>query len=162
VESRAKLTLPSDREILVEREFRAPKALLFEAWSRPEFIAQWYGCAGMEMTSCDVDFREGGTWRWVLTDAATGTAHTYSGDYREIVRPERLVFVERYEPIPGSDHLVTVSLAERGGVTALTMLLSYESVHHRDGHLQAGMESGLQESLHRMEQVARGMIALAS
>jgi uncharacterized protein YndB with AHSA1/START domain len=162
MENRATLTLPSDREILITRDFRAPRELLFEAWSRPEYIAQWYGCGGMAMTSCEVDFREGGTWRWVLHEEARGVDHAYSGDYRAIARPERLVFVERYEPIAGSDHLVTVTLTEHGGVTSLAMLLSYESVYQRDGHLQAGMETGMQESLARMEAVARGMIALAS
>ncbi len=155
MENNAKLELPSDREILITRDFRAPKALIFDAWSNPEYVAQWYGCSTMVMTTCAIDFREGGKWRWALRDTGTGFEHVFSGEYREIVRPDRLVFVERYEAIPGSDHLSTVTLTQRGEITSLRMLLSYESVQQRDGHLQSGMERGLWETLDRMEQVAQ-------
>lgn len=158
----AKLTLPSDREILITRDFRAPKRLLFEAWSRPEYVAQWYGCGAMEMTSCQIDFRVGGTWRWALRDTGGRPDHVFSGEYRAIDRPDRLVFVERYEPIPGSDHLCTVTLDEQGGVTRMRMLLSYDSVEQRDGHLKSGMENGLWDALTRMESVAQDLERLAS
>jgi uncharacterized protein YndB with AHSA1/START domain len=151
---KAKLTLPSDTEILIEREFKARKASVFDAWCKREWIAQWYGCADQQLTTCETDFREGGEWRWVLRDATSGVDHAFSGRYRSIDRPNRLVFSERYEAIPGSDHTVALTFDERDGVTTLSMRIIHESQANRDGHLKSGMESGIQESFDRIEQLA--------
>jgi uncharacterized protein YndB with AHSA1/START domain len=149
---RATLTLPSDKEILIVRDFKAPSARVFDAWTKPEYIRRWYGCETMDMHLCEVDFQEGGSWRFALRDA-DGIEHAYSGEYQTIVRPDRLVFTERYEPVPGSDHLVTLTFTEQRGVTTMSMHLLYPSTQHRDGHLKAGMESGVQETLNRLEAV---------
>jgi uncharacterized protein YndB with AHSA1/START domain len=146
----ATLTLPSDREIVIVRAFRAPRRLVFDAWTRRDYVPRWYGCAGMTLTVDTMDVREGGTWRWVLR-AADGTGHGLSGDYRVVARPAQLVFNERYEPVPGSDHLVTLSFDERDGVTTMTMHLLYPSIVQRDGHLQAGMERGIRDTMDRLD-----------
>jgi uncharacterized protein YndB with AHSA1/START domain len=150
---RATLSLPSDTEILIVRDFDAPKALVFDAWAKPEFIRRWYGCRQFTMTACDVDFREGGKWRWVLRNPEEGVDHAFSGVYREIAYPDRLVFTELYEMVPGSDHVVTLTFDEQNSVTRLTMRIRHQSQQHRDGHLHAGMEPGMQETLDRLEEL---------
>jgi uncharacterized protein YndB with AHSA1/START domain len=148
----AQLSLPSDLEIAIMRDFRAPKALVFEAWTKAEHVKKWYACATLSMPSCEMDFRVGGLWRYVLRDPG-GNDHTMSGEYREIERPNKLVFTERYEPIPGSDHLVTITLTEHEGTTTLKQLFHYPSKQSRDGHLQSGMDRGLDDTFERMDQV---------
>lgn len=151
----ANLTLPSDREIVITRDFHAPRRLVFDAWSNREQVPRWYGCREFTMTACEIDLREGGRWRWALL-APDGVLHTFSGEYREIVRPERLVFTERYEPVPGSDHVVALSFEERAGatpITTMTQRMLYPSSVQRDGHLQSGMERGLQDTLRRLDEL---------
>jgi uncharacterized protein YndB with AHSA1/START domain len=79
----AKVTLPSEREIVVVRLFRAPRDVVFEAWSNPEHLKRWYPCESMTMPMCEMDFRVGGAWRWVQRDSM-GNEHALSGEYREI------------------------------------------------------------------------------
>ncbi len=150
---KATLTLPSDREMLITRDFDAPRRLVFEAWTRPELVRRWYGCAAFAMSVCEIDLRVGGGWRFVLNDPGTGMDHGFSGEYREIAAPERLVYTERYEPIPGSDHLVTLTFTEQAGRTTLTEHLLHASRENRDGHLQSGMEEGMQQTLDRLEEL---------
>ncbi len=105
------------------------------------------------MTVCEIDLRVGGQWRYVLHDSSNGIDHSFSGEYREIVSPERLVATERYESVPNSDHLNTLTLTEQDGKTTLQILILHSSVEQRDGHLQSGMETGLNQSLNRLEQL---------
>jgi len=149
----ATLSMPSDTEIVITREFSAPRALVFEAMSRPEHLQRWWGPRRLTMQVCEVDLRVGGAWRFVVRDPETGREDAFSGEYCEITPPERVVFVERYEPIPGSDHVVTSTLTETEGKTMLHAHIQYASVEHRDGHLMSGMEPGLQESYHRLDEV---------
>jgi uncharacterized protein YndB with AHSA1/START domain len=152
------LTLPSEREIVVTRIFNAPRRLVFEAWTQPEYVKRWFGvCRSMTMTVCEIDLRVGGKWRYVLYDPSNDTEHGFSGEYREIVPPQRLVSTERYEPIPNSDHLNTLTLAEQDGKTTLHIHIQYPSVEHRDGHLQSGMEIGMRETLNRLEELLTSM-----
>src|SRR5216684_8158499 len=147
------LTLPSDREILIERVFDAPRRLLFDALTRCEHVAQWYGPRAMALTSCEIDLRVGGTWRYVVRDPA-GNDFGFSGEYREIVPHERLVCTENFEGIPpGHDYLVTVTLDEQGGKTTLRSHLQYKSPEDRDGHIQSGMEPGMRETYDRLAEL---------
>lgn len=148
------VTLPSDREILITRVFHAPPQLVFEAWTQPEHVKRWFGgCSSMTMTLCEIDLRVGGQWRYVLHDSANEMEHVFSGEYREIASPDRLVSTERYEPVPGSDHLNTLTLTEQNGKTTLQILIQHQSQEQRDGHLQSGMEAGLRETLNRLEEL---------
>jgi len=154
---RAQLTLPSEKEILIVREFDAPKHLVFDAWSKPEYLRLWYGCQQMGTPVCELDFREGGQWRVALRDP-TDVDHVFSGEYRAIERPDRLVFTERYEVVPGSDHVVTLTFSEQNGVTTLAMNILHQSAQHRDGHLQSGME----ESLSRLDELVTSLAAASA
>lgn len=149
---RLTVTLPSDREICITRAFNAPARLVFDAWTQPEHVKRWFGaCRSMTMTVCEIDLRVGGLWRYVLHDSSNGMDHGFSGEYREIVLPERLVSTERYEPVPGSDHLNTLTLVEQDGKTMMHILIQHSSKEQRDGHLQSGMETGLCEALNRVD-----------
>jgi uncharacterized protein YndB with AHSA1/START domain len=159
--SDAKLLLPSDREIVIVRAFQARKDSVFEAWSKPEHVRRWYVCSTMTMPVCEIDFRAGGKWRWVQRDPASGTDHPISGEYREITRADRLVFTERYEPVPQSEHLVTLTFEERNGVTTLTHHILHASKENRDGHLQSGMDRGLPDLFARLDAVLDSMAAPA-
>src|SRR6267378_4448168 len=144
------MTLPSDREILIERVFNAPRRLVFDALTQCEHVVHWYGPRAMTFTSCEIDMRVGGAWRYVVRDPA-GNEFGFSGEYREIVPPERLVCTENFEGIPpGHDYLVTVTLDEQEGKTKLTSHLQYKSPEDRDGHIQSGMEPGMRETYDRL------------
>jgi uncharacterized protein YndB with AHSA1/START domain len=150
---RAALSLPSDREILIVRDFKAPKAWVFDAWLKADWVKRWWGCRTHEMTRCELDPRVGGQWRFGTRSPGEEMEHILSGEYTEITRADRLVFTERYEPVPGSDHVVTITFAERQGVTTMTMRILHQSAEMCAGHLQSGMEEGMQESLERMEEL---------
>ncbi|MDZ8029245.1 MAG: SRPBCC family protein [Nostoc sp. DedQUE01] len=153
------LILPSDREIIITRVFNAPRHLVFEAWTQPEHVQRWFGgcSSSMTMTVCEIDLRVGGTWRYVLHDSSNDTDHGFSGEYREIVPSERLVSTERYELIPNSDRLNTLTLTEQDGKTTLHIHIQHQSSEQRDGHLQSGMEVGLRQTLNRLEELLQSM-----
>ena len=147
---RATLTLPSDKEIVLVRDFDAPKRAVFAAWSTPELVRRWYGCPDMDVPVCELDFREGGQWRIVLTDQDR-VEHRFSGEYREIAQPDRLVFTERYEAFPDGAHLVTLTFVGEGSITRQTLHILHATAENRDAHLRTGMESGLEQMFTRLE-----------
>ena len=149
----AKVTLPSDDQILITREFDAPKELVFKAWTTPELVARWWSGERGKVTSVDIDLRVGGTWRYVM-EANEGFEVGFHGDYREIVPSERLVYTEVYEGMPEGEAVDTLTLTEEGGRTLLTMLVQHSCKEHRDGHINSGMEDGMQEAMDRLERVA--------
>jgi uncharacterized protein YndB with AHSA1/START domain len=155
----ATLTLPSDTEIVIVRDFAAPRGIVFDAWSRPELIRQWYGCPEMSVPVCDVDFRVGGHWRVVLRDSSGD--HAMSGEYQAIAPPERLVFTERYERVAAPPHVVTLTLSEHGVGTRLVMHFRHRSPEARNGHLQSGMDTGLEFMFTRLEALAGSMATTA-
>jgi uncharacterized protein YndB with AHSA1/START domain len=146
------VTLPSDREIVFTRHFERPRHLLFDAWTKPEHMRHWWGCAGSTLPSCEVDLRPGGAWRVVLR-MADGSEHPFSGVYREIVPGSRLVYTECYEnPQIGSpEWITTITFEDLEGGTQLTHAILHRSREIRDGHLQAGMEEGAIQTLNRLD-----------
>ncbi|MBL8916656.1 MAG: SRPBCC family protein [Archangium sp.] len=133
------------REIVRTRDFAAPRALVFEAFTKPELLRQWLGVFdGWKLDVCEIDLRVDGTYRWVWRNAKRATAMGAGGVYREIVPNERIVATERYDDAwyPG-DAIVTTAFAERSFGTALTMTLLYESKEVRDGVLASPAESGV-------------------
>jgi uncharacterized protein YndB with AHSA1/START domain len=146
------LTMPSDREIVITRTFDAPRTLVFDAMTRPEHVKQWYGPSYLTLVLCEIDLRVGGAWRYVLRDAG-GNEYGFSGTYREIVPPERVVTTEGFEGLPGHEYIATLTLAEHDGKTTMTNRLLYQSVEDRDGHLQSGMEPGMRETLDRLAEL---------
>ena len=152
----AVLTLPTDTQILVTREFDAPKHLVYKAYTTPELIDRWWTAKRGAMKVCEVDLRVGGKWRWVM-DADGGFEVGFHGEYREIVPNEKLVHTEVFEGAPGGDDegvLQTITLVQEVGRTTLTMLTDAPSKEIRDIIIQSGMEDGLQDAFDLLEEVA--------
>jgi uncharacterized protein YndB with AHSA1/START domain len=150
----AVFTYPSDTEILITREFDAPAALVFEAWTTPELVKRWWAGDRGEVTDAQIDLRIGGRWRWVMT-ANGGFEVAFSGEYLEIDRPHQLVRTEVFEMAPDAKAISTTTFDEAGGVTTLKILGAYPSREHRDAALASGMEGGLQTSLNVLEELVR-------
>ena len=149
----AVVTLPTDTQILITREFDAPKDLVYRAWTTPELIKRWWSAKRGEVTIADVDLRVGGTWRYVMvTD--DGFEVGFHGEYLEVVPSERIVSTEVYEGMPGATAVNTVTFTEEGGRTTVTILVQHDSQEHRDAHINSGMEDGLQDALDLLEEVA--------
>jgi uncharacterized protein YndB with AHSA1/START domain len=149
---RAVVTLPSDTQIVIERQFDAPKHLVYKAWTTPELIKRWWNAKRGTVIIADVDLRIGGTWRWVMmTDRGFEVA--FRGEYREIVPNERLVFTEIFEPMPDAGALATLTLVEKDGRTMLTILTEHTNKSYRDAHINSGMEAGMQDAMDLLEQV---------
>ncbi|HEX8082496.1 MAG TPA: SRPBCC family protein [Jatrophihabitans sp.] len=149
----AVVTLPTDTQILITREFDVPRRLVYRAWTTPELIKRWWGAERGEVTSVELDLRVGGRWRYV-SRTHDGSEFGFSGEYREIVENERLVATEVFEPVPDHEALNTLTLTERDGRTTLTVLVEHDSKESRDAHLNSGMEPGMQDALRLLEQVA--------
>lgn len=149
------VSTPSDREIRLTRLFDAPRALVWDAMSKPEHIKRWWGCLGegYSVPVCEVDLRPGGAWRFV-NRTPKGEMATFYGVYREIAPPERVVFTEIFEPFPDSGSVVTSMLTEENGKTRLTVTCRYPSVEVRDMVLKSGMERGAGISYDRLDEVA--------
>jgi uncharacterized protein YndB with AHSA1/START domain len=151
------LTTPSDRELVITAVVDAPRALVFEACTKPEHVKHWWGPRRMTMSVCEIDLRAGGAWRYVLRDSETGREDAFSGVYREIAPPDRVVYSEGWEAMPGHDYLVTATFTEDGGKTTITSRLQYKSREDRDGHVQSGMEPGMRETYDRLGEHLAGM-----
>ena len=149
----ATVTLPTDEQILITREFDAPKHLVYQAWTTPELVRRWWTAKRGEMTTCEIDLRVGGTWRYVMV-ADGGFEVAFHGEYREIVPNERIVSTEVYEGMPDAEAVDTLTFSEMDGRTTLTIVVQHKSKEHRDGHIESGMEGGLQDALDLLEEVA--------
>jgi uncharacterized protein YndB with AHSA1/START domain len=152
----AVVTLPTDTQIQVTRDFAAPKHLVYKAWTTPELIKRWWHAKRGEATIADVDLRIGGKWRWVMV-TTNGLEVAFHGEYREIVPNERLVYTEIFEGIPDGDAypaVVTITFAEVDGRTTLTELMEVPDRETRDMIIKTGMEDGLQDALDLLEQLA--------
>ena len=149
----ATVTLPTDEQILITREFDAPKHLVYKAWTTPELVTRWWSGQRGEVTVAEIDLRVGGMWRYVMV-ANEGFEVAFHGEYREIVPNERLVSTEVYEGFPDGEALDTLTLTEVDGRTTLTILVQHSSKEHRDAHIDSGMEAGMQEAMDLLEQVA--------
>jgi uncharacterized protein YndB with AHSA1/START domain len=147
----AVVTLPADTQILITRDFDAPRHLVFLAWTTPELIMRWWSGGRGEVTTVEVDLRPGGSWRYVMM-ADGGTEAAFHGEYREIVPDERIVSTEVYEDVPDAEAVTTLTLTETDGRTRLTMLVQHTSRENRDRHLEYG--DGLQQAMDRLERAA--------
>jgi uncharacterized protein YndB with AHSA1/START domain len=155
----ATVTLPTDEQILITREFDAPKDLVYKAFTTPELVKRWWHAKRGEATIAEIDLRVGGKWRYVMiTD--DGTEVGFHGEYLEIVPNERIVSTEVYEGLPEgvSDEeggtVNTAMFAEADGRTTLMILVQAKSKVTRDAIIDSGMEAGLQDALDLLEEVA--------
>jgi uncharacterized protein YndB with AHSA1/START domain len=155
----ATVTLPADEQILITREFDAPKHLVYKAFTTPELVKRWWHANRGEMTVVEIDLRVGGKWRYAMV--ADGEIEVgFHGEYREIVPNERIVSTEVYEGLPegvSEEEGATVNTAmfsEADGRTTLTILVQATSKASRDAIIESGMEAGLQDAMDLLEQVA--------
>jgi uncharacterized protein YndB with AHSA1/START domain len=154
------VTLPTDEQILITREFDAPRHLVYRAWTMPELVKRWWSGEQGEVKTAEIDLRVGGRWRYVMV-ARGGMEVAFHGEYREIVPNERIVTTEVYE-MPAADGvpeseapLNVVTFTERDGRTTLTLLVQTTNKELRDLILSSGMEVGMQQQMDRLEALAR-------
>ncbi len=152
----ATVTLPTDDQILITREFDAPRDLVYKAWTTPELVKRWWSGQRGEVTSAEIDLRVGGRWRYVM-ETHDGVEVAFHGEYREIVPNERIVSTEVYEGMPEAEAVNTLTLTEVDGRTILTVLVQHASKEARDAHVGSGMETGMQEGMDLLERVATSL-----
>jgi uncharacterized protein YndB with AHSA1/START domain len=158
----ATVALPTDEQILITREFDAPKHLVYRAMTTPELVKRWWHANRGKVTVVEIDLRVGGKWRHVMV-ADDGTEVGFHGEYLEIEPDERIVSTEIYEGLPEGvteEQGATVNTAtftEVDGRTTLTILVQATSKISRDAIIDSGMEDGLKDALDLMEQVARSL-----
>lgn len=148
-ESTQLLVAPHEPTIVITRAFHAPRQRVFAAWTQPEHVTRWWGPQGFSMLICEIDLRPGGRWRYVLR-APDGHEFAFSGVYREIVPPERLIYTDGYEGLPGHEAIVTLVFDERDGTTTIVSTSRYQSIEDRDAHIASGMQQGMTETLDRL------------
>jgi uncharacterized protein YndB with AHSA1/START domain len=150
---KAQVTLPSDREVRVARSFKAPRALVYRAYTEPQLVQRWLlGPPGWSMPVCEMDVRVGGRYRWRWRSDQDGSEFGFAGTFREVQPESRLVHTEAYDAgtvgdgYPGNDALVTVSFVEEAGVTTVTSLIDFGSKEARDAAMATGMTDGMEQS----------------
>ena len=148
------VSVKSDLEVELTREFNAPRRLVFEAHSKPEHMQRWWGPRDTTMVSCEMDFRVGGKYRYVLRKA-NGKEYAFRGEFLEIVPPERLVQTFEFEGMPGEVSVETLMFEERDGRTTIRSTNRSSSIEARDAMLQSGMEKGAAETYDRLEELLR-------
>ena len=148
-----KVTLQGDTTILLEREFDAPRHLVWEAMTKPEHVKQWWGPRGYTMPSCEIDLRVGGEWRYLSRDTE-GSEYLFRGEYREITPVERLSYTWIFDLPPFNETVAieTVELEERGGRTYARTTMEWPSKEARDGHAQS-MGDGAAQTMDRLEEL---------
>lgn len=148
-----RVTTPNDRDIVLEREFAAPRHLVFDALTNADLLPRWYGARGWNLVACEVDLRVGGRWRFV-SRGPDGSYMGQGGVYREIGPPELLAYTEAFDDqsYPG-ESLITHRLAERAGRTTLTSTVRCPSRRARDIVLSYPMDRGVAESFERLAAV---------
>jgi uncharacterized protein YndB with AHSA1/START domain len=146
----ARVTLPSSREIRIERVFHAPPSLVFELWTTPSLVRRWWGDPSSPLVVCEIDLRVGGAWRYA-TGGAGDDALTWHGEYLEVNPPRILRTTEVFGDEPDAIAETTLNLDERDGGTDCTITVRHTSRANRDRHLASGVEQGLQRSLDRVD-----------
>ena len=156
------VTAQGDRNIVMTRSFNAPRRLVWDAYTKPELLKRWLlGPDGWYFTTCEVDLRVGGRYRFVWKNDEKNATLGMGGEYREVAAPGRLVSTEKFDDFPG-EAINTVELAELNGVTTLIVTVLSPSPEARDGMLQSGMEKGVARSYERLDDVLVSMAPAGS
>lgn len=156
-----KVTTPSDREIVMTRSFDAPRALVWEAMTKPEFIRRWlFQPPGWQMTKCEEDLRVGGSFRWEWAGPDGNTAMVMHGQYREVVPQRRVVRTETFDM--GCDNrlgeqIAALDFSEDGGRATVTITVRFPSKEARDGMIASGMEKGVSAGYDNLERMLASM-----
>jgi uncharacterized protein YndB with AHSA1/START domain len=149
------VSTPSDREVAIEREFDAPRDLVFDAFTRPELVRRWLlGPDGWTMPVCEIDLRVGGRYRYLWRNDTTGQEMGIGGVFREVAHPARLVATEKFDEAwyPGAA-VNTTLFEENGNRTRVKVTVLYESKEARDTATRSGMERGMAAGYDRLEHV---------
>ena len=153
---KSEVTLPNDREVVVKRAFSAPPGIVFDAFTKPELVKRWLlGPPGWSMPVCEMDLRVGGkfVWRWRAED---GQEFGFTGEFREVERPSRIVHTENYDPgdiggTMGGEALVISEFQAQGTGTLYTVTIRYQSKADRDAAVKTGMTGGMEMSYARLD-----------
>ena len=148
---------PGKTSFTTTRVVDAPRALVFEAFTKCEHLKRWMGPCNVTMVSCETDLRPGGRYRFVFR-SPDGNEAGFSGEFREVVRPERIVRTFVFEPIPDAAALETLELVENNGKTTIKTTTQHKTVENRDGHVNSGMEAGMTEGYARLDELLAGLL----
>lgn len=153
------LSLPSDREIRITREFDAPRKLVWDCHTRPELVRRWLlGPPGWEMPVCEIDLRIGGTYRYEWKDVARGLKMGMGGIFTDLKKPERIGAREKFDDDwTGGETEVSQVFRERAGLTTLVLTILYASKEARDGAAATGMTDGMEAGYRRLDDVLAGL-----
>ena len=150
---------PGKQEIIIEREFDAPRELVFKAFTDPELYVQWIGPRELEMTLQTFEPRNGGSWRYIQKDA-DGNEYAFHGVNHEVLSPERIIGTFEFEGLPEKGHVV-LEMARfeelPGNRTKMMSQSVFQSVEDRDGMLFSGMEEGINDSYNRLDELLEKM-----
>jgi uncharacterized protein YndB with AHSA1/START domain len=146
--------------VKVIRSFKAPRALVYRAWTEPELVRRWLlGPPGWSMPVCEMDVRVGGRYQWRWRSEDNANEFGFTGAFREVQPASRIVHTEAYDPgtvgggFPGEDAIVTVTFAEEGGVTTVTTLIDFGSKEARDAAVATGMTDGMEQSYQLLDRL---------
>jgi uncharacterized protein YndB with AHSA1/START domain len=148
---------PGKASFTTRRIVDAPRALVFDAFTKCEHLKNWMGPKSLTMVSCESDLRAGGRYRFVFR-APDGSEVGFSGEFKEVARPERVVRTFVFEPIPDAAALETLELTEADGKTTITTTTLHKTVENRDGHVNSGMEAGMTEGYARLDELLAGLL----
>ncbi|MFZ0896465.1 MAG: SRPBCC family protein [Candidatus Nitrosopolaris sp.] len=146
---------PGKQEIVITREFDAPRELFFKAFTDPVLFTQWHGPRRLTMTLETFEPRNGGMWRYISKDKE-GNEYAFHGVYHEVLAPERIINTFEFEGLPEKGHVILGTArfeALPGDRTKLTSQSVFQSVADRDGMLQSGMEEGVNDSYDRLDEL---------
>ena len=156
--STAHVALPSDTEVRVTRDFKAPRTLVWRTHAEPELFQRWIGgYPGWSMPVCEMDVRVGGKYRWMWRADEDGTSFGFYGEYREVDAPENMVQADHYDPgslggeMSTSPTINRTTFTEKNGVTTLVTHITYASKDARDAAVSTGMTDGMEISYRRLD-----------
>jgi uncharacterized protein YndB with AHSA1/START domain len=141
---------PGVPQVIVIREFEAPRELLFRAYTEPDLVARWLGPAGLELIVNQLDPQHGGRWRWTHYDA-DGKGYVFHGLYHGTPTPERIVQTYEFDQQPGTVYLNLITFDEADGVTTLRQNTVFFAVEDRDLYVAGGMEQGIRASMQQLD-----------
>jgi uncharacterized protein YndB with AHSA1/START domain len=143
----------ADREMIITRVFEAPAKVLFLAHSRPEHVKRWFGPRGWPLTTCEMDFRVGGTFHFQMTSDEGEVGPPFGGTYHEIIENRRIVYDNGFDA-PGSGRMrVTVTFEEKDGRTTLVVSTVFDSIAMKNEYLGMGMVEGMNSGYDLLDEV---------
>ncbi len=156
-ETRNSSASAADRELVITRSFEAPAHLLFEAYSKPEYVSKWFGPKGWPLTLCEIDFRVGGRFRFAMTGEDGKQQPPFGGTYLEIGPSKKIVYDNGFEA-PGAEKMViTVTFDELDARTELTIHTRFASVAMKNQHVGFGYEFGVSSGMNQLAEVVASM-----